>query len=100
MDKKKHWKDMKKYEAFIKVLGSRGAIFVLQFLDENKTAKYGQLQEYVNTHTLNTRIRDFLEYELIQHHMTREETRQEWYELTEKGRKVLNMLYRLMDFVD
>jgi DNA-binding HxlR family transcriptional regulator len=100
MEQEKHWKNMRKYEAFIKMLGSRGAIFVLQFLDENKTAKYRQLQEYINTHTLNTRTKDLLQYELIQHHMTREGTRQEWYELTEKGRKVLNFLNKLMDMVD
>jgi hypothetical protein len=40
----KHWKDTRKYEAFVKMLGLRGTIFVLQFLDENKTAKYSQLQ--------------------------------------------------------
>ncbi|MBU7047575.1 MAG: hypothetical protein HXS54_14165 [Theionarchaea archaeon] len=46
---------IEKEEAFIKMLGSKGAKYVLEYLCE------------------------------IQHHLVREDVRTEWYELTEKG---------------
>ncbi len=48
--------------------------------------------EFVNTPTLNDRLRRLLQYKLIEHHLERVNTRKEWYSLTEKGRQVLNHL--------
>ena len=64
------------------------------FLDDGK-ANYQQLCQFINTHTLNTRLRELLIYGLIQHHMQRLERREEWYEITEKGRKALYHLKEL-----
>jgi len=41
--------------------------------------------EFMNTHTLNVRLRELLRYALVKHHIIREERRAKWYAMTEKG---------------
>ncbi|MBU7016441.1 MAG: winged helix-turn-helix transcriptional regulator [Theionarchaea archaeon] len=91
---------MEKQDQFIKVLGSKATRIILQFLEKEEKARYKELQQFVNTHTLNTRIKELLEFDLIQHHMIRDDTRKEWYEPTERGRKVLELLNELANMVD
>lgn len=91
---------MEKEEAFIKILGSKATRSILSFLDKEEKARYKELQEFVNTHTLNTRIKELLEHDLIRHHMVREDTRKEWYEPTERGKRVLQLLNELASMVD
>lgn len=91
---------MEKQEEFIKVLGSKATRMILQFLEKEEKARYKELQQFVNTHTLNTRIKELLEFNLIKHYMIREDTRKEWYEPTERGRKVLELLNELANMVD
>jgi DNA-binding HxlR family transcriptional regulator len=91
---------MEKQEEFIKVLGSRDTLSILQVLDKEKKVRYKHMQEFVNTHTLNTRLKELLGYELIEHHIIREDTRKEWYEPTERGKKVLKLLNELADMAD
>ncbi len=91
---------MKKEDEFIKILGSKATRRILLFLEKEEKARYKELQEFVNTHTLNTRLKELLEHDLIQHHMVREDTRKEWYEPTERGRKVLQLLNELASMVD
>ncbi|MGD2249663.1 MAG: winged helix-turn-helix transcriptional regulator [Candidatus Methanofastidiosia archaeon] len=91
---------MEEQEQFIKTLGAKATMSILRFLNQEDKAQYKQFQEFVNTHTLNTRLRQLMEYELIQHHMVREDIRKEWYEPTERGRKVLQLLNELADMVD
>jgi len=82
------------------MLGSKAAVRILQYLGTEKRVKYRDLQQFVNTHTLNVRIKDLLNHGLIEHHLTREETRREWYELTEKGKKVVELLDKLIETVE
>lgn len=92
--------DEKREEDFLKMLGLKATKRILEFLVENETAQYKQLQQFVNTHTLNTRMRELLEFDLVQHHLVREEVRREWYEPTEKGRKILAHLQEMVSLVD
>ncbi len=85
---------------FLKVLGAKGAFDVLVYLDEHETAQYRNLMGFVNTPTLNTRLRQLLTFEIISHHLERVETRKEWYELTEKGKEVVKHLKVVMEIVD
>ena len=85
---------------FLKVLGAKGAFDVLVYLDEHGKAQYRDLMEFVNTPTLNTRLRQLLTFDIISHHLERAETRKEWYELTEKGKEVVNHLKAVMEMVD
>ena len=92
--------EKKKEEAFLKMLGLKATKDILDFLVDNDTAQYRQLQGFINTHTLNTRLRELLDFGLVQHHLVREEVRREWYEPTEKGRKVLQHLREMVDLVE
>ena len=92
--------EKKKEEAFLKMLGLKATKDILDFLVDNDTAQYRQLQGFINTHTLNTRLRELLDFSLVQHHLVREEVRREWYEPTEKGRKVLQHLREMVDLVE
>ena len=85
---------------FLKVLGAKGAFDVLVYLDVHGTAQYRDLMEFVNTPTLNTRLRQFLTFDIISHHLEREETRKEWYELTERGKEVVEHLKAVMEMVN
>jgi len=84
---------------FLKVLGAKGVFDVLVYLDVHKTAQYRDLMKFVNTPTLNTRLRQLLTFKIISHHLERAETRKEWYELTEKGKEVVKHLKAVMEMV-
>ena len=81
-----------KEKYFLKILGKKGTIDVLRFLEEHGTARYKHLQQFISTHTLNARIKDLMQLGLIQHQFVKEDVRKEWYELTEKGKNVLQCL--------
>ncbi len=97
MKDEKDLERMKMQEAFFKVIGSEGTIRILQLLDKGGQMRYKDFQEFLNTHTLNARIRNLLSYDLVEHHMIREEVRREWYEITAKGRNVLELLNKLTE---
>ncbi len=89
-----------KEKDFLSILGKKGTIDVLRFLEEHSTARYKHLQQFVSTHTLNARIKDLIHLDLIQHKFVKEELRKEWYELTERGRKVLQCLDELRKIIE
>ena len=74
---------------FLKMLGATGTKKILEFLDEHRTAQYKEMAGFVNTHSLNQRLRDLLDFELVSHHLERNPKRREWYSLTEKGKYAL-----------
>ena len=92
--------DEKKEEDFLKMLGLKATKRILEYLEENGTAQYKQLQQFVNTHTLNTRMKELLDFGLVQHHLVREDVRREWYESTEKGKRVLHYLREIIRVID
>ncbi len=89
----------KREETFLKLLGAKGTKQILEFIGQHDTAQYRQLMGFVNTPTLNARLRDLLIFGLICHHLERIETRREWYELTEKGKKVLQHLQEMVKLI-
>lgn len=89
----------KREEDFLKLLGAKGTKQILDFIGLHGTAQYRQLMEFVNTPTLNARLRDLLIFGIICHHLERVETRKEWYELTEKGKKALQHLQELAKLI-
>jgi len=92
--------DKKREEDLLKMLGLKATKDILEFLDQHGVAQYKQLQQFVNTHTLNTRLRDLLDFHFVQHHLVREEVRREWYEPTEKGLKVLGHLREIVELAE
>jgi DNA-binding HxlR family transcriptional regulator len=85
---------MKKNE-IIKILGFTGAIVILEYMDAHIKTQYKDLNKTLAAYTLNCRLQELLDSKLIEHHFVRKETREEWYTITEKGRKVLHIIQKL-----
>lgn len=79
-------------EELLKILGAKGSKRILELLCEHETVQYYQMRTFVNTHTLNRRLHELLDLGLMEHYLEKGETRKQWYEITEKGRIVLQEL--------
>lgn len=91
--------DEKREEDFLKVISLKGTRDILKYLDEHKIAQHQQLDSFINTCTLNTRLNQLLKFSLIQHHLDKKDARKEWYSLTEKGKKILKHLEDMITIV-
>ena len=87
-------------ETFLRILGLKGTKEILEYLYENERAQYKMLSEFLNTHTLNIRLSELLGFKLIKHHFRRLDKKEEWYTITEKGRKTLMHLRDLVEILD
>jgi len=90
-------KQSKKEKEFLKLLGLSGTKDILFYLNRHDQGQYENFNSLVSTSTLNTRLSQLLEFGLITHYSTREDAKKEWYEITEKGRKVVEHLRRLIE---
>lgn len=79
-------------ECVLRMLGAKSTCDILEYLDRNGKVQYSKMGEFVNTHTLNTRLRSLLEYNLIESHVVRTGKKTEWYEITDNGKAVLEHL--------
>ena len=68
--------DEKEEEAFLKMIGLKGTVPVLKFLNE-KEAQYKDLMQLADVDSLNTRLQQLLRFGLIEHHLERIEIRRE-----------------------
>lgn len=93
--------DKKEEKEFLKLIGLTGTILVLRHLNEHDLRHYKDLQEHINTHSLNQRLRTLLHFNLVEHHYVRDEKKKkEWYTLTETGRKVLMLIEEMIKAVE
>ncbi len=92
--------EMEKIKALTRVLGLNSTVDILHFICERTEATYGQLQEFVNTHTLNVRLRELIKFGLIEHHLERENKRREWYTITPKGRETIELCRKLGSLIN
>ena len=92
--------DEQEKEEFLKMIGLKGTMPILHYLNEKGEAQYTDLMKLINVVSLNTRLKQLLHFRLIQHNMERLELRREWYTVTEKGRKVLNYLNEVLQVMD
>lgn len=91
--------DGKRREEFLRLVGLKGTIDILRHLDEHGTGQYKDFTGYANVPTLNQRLKQLLEFNLIEHHLEKQDLRKEWYEITEKGEKVLKILNDMVQLV-
>ncbi len=77
---------------FLKMLSLEAAFEILEYLNDHGESRYKDLEHLTSTYSLSTRLKQLLKYNLIEHHFEKEETRTEWYTITEKGRKALTIL--------
>jgi len=92
--------DEQEEKEFLKMIGLKGTVPVLKFLNEKGEAHHGDFAHLVNVVSLNTRLRQLLRFGLIEHHLERIETRREWYSITDKGRKILNRLNEILELIN
>jgi len=86
-------------DEILKIFGRKGTMQIMEFLNRHNKVQYNQMKQFANTHTLNRRTLELLKYQLVEHHLEREKPRREWYEITEKGRKVLQCAQELLESV-
>jgi DNA-binding HxlR family transcriptional regulator len=70
-----------------KILGLTATVEILKSIEKGKT-QYRNF-DFASVSTINTRIRQLLDLNFIEHHIVKEDKRKEWYTLTEKGKKVV-----------
>lgn len=68
---------------------------ILEFLDKSERTRYRDLGALMSLRTLTQRLHNLSDSGLIEHHLEKLPLRKEWYELTERGRKALNLLREL-----
>ncbi|MGD2249767.1 MAG: winged helix-turn-helix transcriptional regulator [Candidatus Methanofastidiosia archaeon] len=88
---------MTKNEKILKLLGLTGTVFILEYMDTHTKTQYKDLNKTLAAYTLNCRLKEFLDLKLIEHHFIRKEKREEWYEITEKGEKLLQIIKKLQN---
>lgn len=92
---------MKKSDVeFIKLLGLTASIRILELLEGTEKAHYSEMSSAINSRTLYLRLSQFMNLGLIKHHFIREEKREEWYEITERGRKALQKAMELVSVLE
>lgn len=84
----------------LKCLCSRGTGEILELLAQEGIGRYRDFTQFASTHTINGRLKYLLRCGFIQHHFTKDDKRKEWYTITEKGRKALNILKELNRLVE
>lgn len=66
---------------------------ILDVIVEAGKAQYKDFTKFASVSSINQRLRELENYGLIQHHMAREEKREEWYTPTEPGKKFRRQLH-------
>ena len=87
----------KEDETILKIAGAKGTMEILEFLYKHETGQYAQMKNFMNGHTLNTRLRQLSSYGMIQHHDHTSDLGTDWYTIAEKGEKVLHHLKELVN---
>ena len=87
-------------EKLLKLFGARGTKQILEFLSEHGTGQYKQMKGFASTPALNRRLSGLLVFNLIEHHFEREKGRKEWYEITEKGEKLLKCMRAIIEVAE
>jgi DNA-binding HxlR family transcriptional regulator len=86
---------MTEEERILKLIGSAGTKFILEYLNTHTETQYKELNRTLVPHTLNTRLRELSDFGLVEHHFEKKERRKEWYNITERGKRVLQIIKNL-----
>ena len=84
---------------FLKMIGAAGTREVLEFLDKNKEGQYKDFLHSASCHMLNVRLRQLLEFDLIEYHVTRLVKKREWYTITKRGKKIVHHLREMEEII-
>jgi DNA-binding HxlR family transcriptional regulator len=81
-------------EEFFRVLGLRATRDILHTIHEGNN-QYKDFMKFGCISTINLRPKQLESLGIIEHNLTREEKRREWYTLTEKGERVMKVIIEL-----
>ncbi len=86
-----------KKKSYFVVLGRSSTKKILEFLDEHEhdTVGYKELMQFATPFSLNRLLRELMNFDLIRYYYVNTDIKKEWYELTEKGKKILQCLKEL-----
>jgi DNA-binding HxlR family transcriptional regulator len=74
---------------------------ILKTLNNSEKCKFTNLLELTSRTTLYRRLKQLIKLGLISYNMRREKgKRKEWYETTEKGKKVVEILDRIGNLIE
>ncbi|MBU7028487.1 MAG: winged helix-turn-helix transcriptional regulator [Theionarchaea archaeon] len=79
---------------FFRVLGLTSTIDLLKSIQEGKN-QYKDFLVFTGVATINRRLRQLIKLGIIEHHFERKNKRNEWYTLTEKGKRILEEIKKL-----
>jgi len=54
----------------------------------------------ISVSTLNARLLELMDFGLVNHYVDKKAVRKEWYEITEKGKTVLEILEQLAQLIE
>ena len=92
-------KEAENMKVFLKMIGAKGIREILEFLDENRKGRYMQFRQFTSTHMLNIRLRELLIFGLIEHHVIKQERKNEWYTITKKGKKIVRYIRKMEEVI-
>ena len=81
-------------QEFLKLLGSTATVSILKGIHKGEN-QYKYFYSIASPSTLNTRIGKLITLRIIEHHITREPRRKEWYTLTERGKRIVEAIIEL-----
>jgi len=78
------------------LLGSKDTKKILQYLCQQGDVQYTNFDLSISLPTFNTRLRKLLKFGLIEHCITKQPRRGEWYKITERGKNVLEIMENMI----
>lgn len=82
-------------------MGKKGTVDLLKMLKGKNKMQYKDLSTIdIAISILSSRINVLLRIGFIEHHLKRTVKKEEWYTLTKKGERVLNLIDEIEEIVD
>jgi DNA-binding HxlR family transcriptional regulator len=88
----------KKGIALFKVLRLKSTTKILKSLLEGEK-QYTDFLEFTNERTATRRVHELTSLGIIKHHIRKQQTRKEWYTLTDKGRMITQAVIELEELL-
>jgi len=85
----------KNQKDFFIVLGRNSTKKILEFLDNHKNVQLDNLTQFATPFTLKKLFQELMEFNLIKCYIQMDNEKKVWYQLTEKGTKILQALREL-----
>ena len=85
----------KKQKDFFIVLGRSSTKKILEFLDSHKNVQLDDLTQFATSFSLKKFFQELMEFNLIKCYIQMDNEKKVWYQLTEKGIKILHALREL-----